>query len=187
MNELISIIVPCYNQAEYMDECLQSAGAPDWDDADYKLATDFLRSYSKNTLANIREALTEYFAPNELDEALMAPLDKAVHPFNPRETGYESGSTDVGDVGYVTPTVMLHVATACLGNVGHTWQNTAFSCSAIGMKGMLRAAQVMALACVRTMEQPALIEQAKREVAEKNGGRYVCPLPEYVQPPIGTY
>ncbi|WP_294078923.1 glycosyltransferase family 2 protein [Proteiniphilum sp. UBA5384] len=24
MNELISIIVPCYNQAEYMDECLQS-------------------------------------------------------------------------------------------------------------------------------------------------------------------
>ncbi len=179
--------VPNKTLAAVMDECFRSVGAPDWDEADYKLAADFLRSYSKNTLANIREALTEYFGPNELDEVLMAPLDKAVHPFDPRETRYESGSTDVGDVGYVTPTVMLYVATACLGNVGHTWQNTAFSCSSIGMKGMLRAAQVMALACARTMEQPALIEQAKREVAEKNGGRYVCPLPEYVQPPIGIY
>ena len=53
-----------------------------------------------------------------------------------RETAYSSGSTDVGDVGYATPTVMFHVATACLGNVGHSWQHTAFACSDIGMKGI---------------------------------------------------
>ena len=110
-----------------------------------------------------------------------------IHPFNPRETGYSSGSTDVGDVGYATPTVMLHVATACLGNVGHSWQNTAFACSDIGMKGMLRAAETMTLATIRTMEQPELIEKAKEELRRKNGGKYLCPLPEYVVPPIGKY
>ena len=25
------------------------------------------------------------------------------------------------------------------------------------------------------------------ELAKKNGGKYTCPLPEYVQPPIGKY
>ena len=88
-------------------------------------------------------------------------MDRVIHPFNPKETAYSSGSTDVGDVGYATPTVMFHVATACLGNVGHSWQNTAFACSGIGMKGMLRAAEIMTLAAIRTMDQPAVIAKAR--------------------------
>ena len=138
-------------------------------------------------MVGIRESLSEYFEPDELDAALARPLDDKIQPFNPKETGYNSGSTDVGDVGYATPTVMLHIACACLGNVGHSWQNTAFACSDIGMKGMLRAAEVMTLAAVRTMEQPELIEKAREELKQKNGGSYHCPLPDYVTPPIGRY
>ena len=93
----------------------------------------------------------------------------------------------VGDVGYATPTVMFHVATACLGNVGHSWQNTAFACSDIGMKGMLRAAEIMTLAAIRTMDQPEVIAKAREELKQKNGGSYHCPLPDYVTPPIGRY
>ena len=55
------------------------------------------------------------------------------------------------------------------------------------MKGMLRAAEVMALATLRTMENPEILEKAKAELKAKNGGKYVCPLPEYVKPPIGKY
>ena len=50
----------------------------------------------------------------------------------------------MGDVGYATPTVNIHVATACVGNVGHSWQNVAFSNSSIGDKGMITAAKVLA-------------------------------------------
>ena len=117
----------------------------------------------------------------------MCIRDRIIHPFNPKETAYSSGSTDVGDVGYATPTVMFHVATACLGNVGHSWQNTAFACSDIGMKGMLRAAEIMTLAAIRTMDQPAVIAKAREELKQKNGGSYHCPLPDYVTPPIGRY
>ena len=179
--------VPNKSLGSLVDECMRELGAPEWTEEEYTLAAQFLRSYSRTALVGIKESLGEYFLPEELDAALQTPLDSVIHPFNPRETGYSSGSTDVGDVGYATPTVMLHVATACLGNVGHSWQNTAFSCSGIGMKGMLRAAEMMSLAALRTIEQPELLEKAKAELRQKNGGKYVCPLPDYCNPPIGRY
>ncbi len=179
--------VPNKALAAVVDECMVEAGAPDWTEEDYALAAEFLRTYSRTTLIGIQENLSKYMEPDELEEALKKPLHSTIYRFDPKDSGYESGSTDVGDVGYATPTIMLHVATACLGNVGHSWQNTAFSGSDIGMKGMLKAAEIMALATLRTMERPEVLEKAKAELKRKNGGSYTCPLPEYVQPPIGRY
>ena len=48
---------------------------------------------------------------------------------------------------------------------------------------MLRAAEVLTLAAVRTMEQPELIAKAREELLAKNGGKYRCPLPDYTTPP----
>ncbi len=179
--------LPNKTLAPIMDACLREVGAPKWDESDFDLAEKFLRTYNKSTKKNIRENLMAVFGEEEVDAALAKPLDQMIHPFDPKEMAYMSGSTDVGDVGYAVPTVTLTTATACLGNVGHTWQETAFSCSPIGMKGMLTAAEAMTLSFIRTMEQPELIEKAKVELKKKNGGKYVCPLPEYVDPPIGKY
>ncbi len=179
--------VPNRTLGAVVDQCMRELGAPEWTEPDYRLAAEFLRTYPRTTMVGIREKLGYYFEPEELDAALEKPLDRVIHPFNPKETAYSSGSTDVGDVGYATPTVMFHVATACLGNVGHSWQNTAFACSDIGMKGMLRAAEIMTLAAICTMDQPAVIAKAREELKQKNGGSYHCPLPDYVTPPIGRY
>ena len=179
--------VPNRTLGAVVDQCMRELGAPEWTEPDYRLAAEFLRTYPRTTMVGIREKLGYYFEPEELDAALEKPLDRIIHPFNPKETAYSSGSTDVGDVGYATPTVMFHVATACLGNVGHSWQNTAFACSDIGMKGMLRAAEIMTLAAIRTMDQPEVIAKAREELKQKNGGSYHCPLPDYVTPPIGRY
>lgn len=179
--------VPNRTLGAVVDQCMRELGAPEWTEDEYQLAAEFLRTYPRTTMVGIREKLGAYFEPDALDAALAKPLDSIIHPFDPKETGYSSGSTDVGDVGYATPTVMFHMATACLGNVGHSWQNTAFSCSDIGIKGMLRAAEVMTLAAIRTMEQPELLEKARGELKAKNGGKYRCPLPDYVTPPIGRY
>ena len=51
----------------------------------------------------------------------------------------------------------------------------------------MTAAKVMALACVRTMDRPDVIEAAKKEVTKRNGGHYTCPLPDSVMPPLDTY
>ena len=173
--------------AAVMQESFEEAGVPDWTDDDYKLASEFLRTYSKDTLIGIKEGLKVYFDEDEIDEVLLKPMDTRIHGFDPKEDTYISGSTDVGDVGYAAPTVELKVASACIGNVNHSWQNTAFMCSNIGFKGMMKAVEVLVLACVKTIERPEVIEKAKKELLKKNGGKYSCPLPADVKPPIGRY
>ena len=110
-----------------------------------------------------------------------------MHPFQPLDKGAVCGSTDVGDVSYAVPTVLVSVATACMGNVGHSWQNTAFSCSVIGMKGMLHAALVLTAGALALLDRPEALAQAKGELLKKNGGAYRCPLPPEAMPPVGQY
>ena len=81
--------------------------------------------------------------------------------FDPNNKTYSSGSTDVGDVAYAVPTLNFYIATACLGNIGHTWQMTGQSGSRIGNKGMLTAAKAMALSAIRTMDRDDIIKEAK--------------------------
>jgi len=173
--------------APVMDAVLQEYGAPEWSKEDFEMAEKFLRTYPKTSLVRIKDSMRSIFPDQDPEEILSKPLHTGVIPYDSKETRYESGSTDVGDAGYVVPTVTAYIATACLGNASHSWQNTALSASSIGMKGMLRAAEVMTLASIRTAEMPELIERAKKEVLEKNEGKYICPLPDYTKPPINTY
>lgn len=173
--------------AAVVDGCLQEVGAPKWTEEDYRLAAQFLQTYPEETRREMSRDLEDRFTPAEMAGWQQRPLDSRVHPFDNRERGCVSGSTDVGDVSYAVPTVMLTVATACLGNVGHSWQNTAFSCSPIGMKGMRTAAEALTLSALRISAQPDLLRRARQELDSQNGGRYRCPLPDSVQPPVGRY
>ena len=173
--------------AAVADECLQEVGAPEWTEADYAMAKEFLNTYPETTLENIKAQIIETYGEDRLDEILEKPLDSEIHPFNPDKIKLTAGSTDVGDVGYAAPTLNINIATACVGNVGHSWQMVAQSCSPLAHKGLLTAAKVLALSCVRTMDRPDVIEAAKKELKKRNGGHYTCPLPDSVQPPLDTY
>ncbi|MDD3253450.1 MAG: amidohydrolase [Lachnospiraceae bacterium] len=173
--------------AKVAADCLKEVGAPEWSEADYQLAKAYLDSYDPVTRRGIMEGLAEVYTPAELEKILLRPLDDTVHPYHAANKEYESGSTDVGDVGYAVPTLELHVATACIGNVGHTWQMTAQAGSELGHKGLLVAAKALALSVIRTMESPEIREAAKAEFVRKTGGVYHCPLPDEVKPPIGRY
>ncbi len=179
--------VPNQALASIADACLQEVGAPRWTQEDYQLAKQFLDTYNAQTRGVIRERIAALYGEERVEEILARPLDSEVHPFHPDKIALVAGSTDVGDVGYAVPTLNLRVATCCVGNVGHTWQMTAQTCSPLAHKGLLTAAKALALASVRTMERPDVIEAAKAEVKKRNGGRYSCPLPDSVQPPLETY
>lgn len=179
--------IPNNALAAVADECMQEIGAPKWDDSDYALAKAFLNTFNEQTQASIRAQIAETYGEDRVEEILEKPLDSEIHPFDPSKIKLTAGSTDVGDVGYAAPTLNINIATACVGNVGHSWQMTAQSCSPIAHKGLLTAAKVMALACVRTMDRPDVMEAAKAEVKKRNGGKYTCPLPDEVLPPLDTY
>lgn len=179
--------LPNQAMAFIADACMKEIGAPRWSEEDYKLAKAFLSTYNEQTLEAIKEKIIKIYGEDRLDEMLEKPLDREIHSFDPKNITLEAGSTDVGDVGAAVPTLNLNVAAACIGNVGHTWQMTAQSCSPLAHKALLTAGKMMALAAVRTMERPDVIEKAKAEVKKRNGGNYTCPLPDSVKPPIHTY
>jgi aminobenzoyl-glutamate utilization protein B len=77
--------------------------------------------------------------------------------------GDKGGSTDVGDVSWVVPTAGLTTATWVPGTTAHSWQAVAAGGMTIGAKGMMMAAKTLAGTAIDLFEQPALIEQAKKE------------------------
>lgn len=179
--------VPNDTLAKVASDCLQEIGAPEWTASDYDLAKGYLDSYNDTIKDSIRADLIAEFGADKAAEMLECPLHSEVTPYQTGRHEYVSGSTDVGDVGYAVPTLNLHVATCCLGNVGHTWQMTGQSGSALGHKGLLTAAKVLALASIRVMESQELMAQAQAEFIAKTGGVYHCPLPDEVKPPVGRY
>jgi aminobenzoyl-glutamate utilization protein B len=95
------------------------------------------------------------------------------------------GSTDVGDVSWVVPTVQARCATVAIGTPGHSWQITAQGKSGQAKKGMVNAAKVMAGVAVDALGDPSLIARAKADLkARHEATPYVCPLPDDVKPPI---
>ena len=179
--------IPNNALARIAEECLEKVGAPPWNEEDYSLAREYLNSYNENTINSIKEKIIDIYGEDRLEEILNNPLDSTIHPYDGKTIFYESGSTDVGDVSYVAPTLNFLIATACIGNVGHTWQMTGQSNSTISNKGLITAAKAMALSAIKTMDRPDIIKKAKEIVIKQNGGQYKCPLPDSVKPPLGKY
>ena len=94
----------------------------------------------------------------------------------------EMGSTDVGDVSWLTPTAQICTATWPSGTPGHSWQTVTVGKSSLAHKGMLLAAKVLAGAAADLMEQPDLLAQAKSEFLDAARNGYDCPLGPEVKP-----
>ena len=94
---------------------------------------------------------------------------KGVEPYNPSIEAKGSGSTDVGDVSFTLPTVGFGAATWVPGTPAHSWQAVAAGGTSIGIKGMLIAAKTIALTGMQLLDNPKLIDQAKKEFFLKRG------------------
>jgi aminobenzoyl-glutamate utilization protein B len=79
------------------------------------------------------------------------------------------GSTDVGDVSYVVPTVGLSTATWVPGVPAHSWQAVACGGTDIGIKGMMVAAKTMALTAIDLYNNQPLIDKATEEFKQQRG------------------
>jgi aminobenzoyl-glutamate utilization protein B len=113
---------------------------------------------------------------------LANPLWTKVLPHNPVPQ-VMPGSTEVGDVSYITPTSQLTTCCWPFGTPPHSWQITASSGSSIGAKGMLFAAKALALTALDLMTKPELLAAAKAEFAASiEGNRYVSPIPDGTVP-----
>lgn len=94
------------------------------------------------------------------------------------------GSSDIGDVSWITP--MGQIMTTCAPSAVqlHTWQATASFGSSIGVKGMHYAAKIMAGAVLDSFTDPSIIQKAREEFDRNRAGiTYKPAIPDDVQPP----
>jgi len=100
-------------------------------------------------------------------EAIDASKTKSIQPY---QTGTKiNGSTDIGDVSFVVPTIGMIASTFVPGTPGHSWQAVAAGGTSIGKKGMMVAAKTIALTAIDIYKDQKLIEKAKIEFEEKRG------------------
>ncbi len=92
---------------------------------------------------------------------------KNVQPY--KEVARAYGSTDVGDVSFVVPTVGFGTATWVPGTSAHSWQAVAAGGTTIGKKGMMVAAKTLTLTAIDLFENDELIAKAKAEFIERRG------------------
>ncbi|MCQ8780572.1 M20 family metallopeptidase [Mangrovibrevibacter kandeliae] len=99
--------------------------------------------------------------------------------------GTHVGSTDVGTVSWVVPTVQMRGATYAIGTPGHSWQLVAQGKAPAAHKGMEHAAKVMAATAAALFADPAEIAAAKADFAARREGRpFVNPIPDDVEPEL---
>ena len=102
-------------------------------------------------------------------------MNDFIIPYVP-STMFTPGSTDVGDVSWLTPTAQFTTATWVSGTPGHSWQNVSLGKTGIAYKGMLQAAKILAGAAADLMESPALLEKIRKEFSKNAAEGYDCPI-----------
>lgn len=95
------------------------------------------------------------------------------------------GSTDVGDVSWLVPTVGFTTATWVPGTSAHSWQAVAAGGMSIGHKGMHLATKLLAKTAVDLIQNQQLIAEATAELKQSRGFdfRYAALLGDR-QPPL---
>ena len=117
------------------------------------------------------DAVEAVFA-EKLSESLLGNYIGMEQEIMPYEVRQGMGSTDVGDISWVVPTVGMRAATWVPGTAAHSWQAIAAGGTSIGIKGMTVAAKTLALTARDLFLQPALIDAAVQEFNMRRGENF---------------
>lgn len=154
-----------------------------------KLSNDYLAGLMQTQLERVGGV--RYTAAEEQFAAALRPTLAGTVPspgteatILPFEVGVSMGSTDVGDVTWVVPTIELSAATWVPGTPAHSWQAVAAGGTTIGSRGMMVAAKTMALTAVELFADPAHVTKARAEFATRTQGRPYRALVGDRKPPL---
>jgi aminobenzoyl-glutamate utilization protein B len=95
-------------------------------------------------------------------------LSGQIQPFQRQEP--EGGSTDVGDVSWIVPTLHLSVTTAPVRAPWHAWPVTATGGMSIGHKGLVYAARALAGTLVDFYRDAGALSRVRAEFEKKTAG-----------------
>jgi aminobenzoyl-glutamate utilization protein B len=142
------------------------------------------KTLAANMQANLEKVGGITYTPDEISFAKqlqstflgkIPSLDSAAI-ITPLHTEKNQGSTDVGDVSYVVPTVGLSTATWVPGTSAHSWQAVACGGKDMGTRAMIAAAKTMTFTAIDLYLNPTLIKKATDEFKTLVGDYKYKPL-----------
>jgi len=159
-----------------LHNAMEELGPPPFDEADRDFARQIRSTLSEQEIASVYRAIGQPQTDAPLADFLV-PLDSPRKPM--------IGSTDIGDVSWVVPTVQAHAPTVAIGTPFHTWQVVAQGKMPAAHKAMVHVAKAMAATGMAAITDPSLLAAAKADLAEKTRATpYTSPLREGVEPPL---
>jgi aminobenzoyl-glutamate utilization protein B len=112
-------------------------------------------TYTDSEVAYANTILKETNKPQE-------GLDGEIYPLRPSLPA-QGGSTDVGDVSQLVPTIRMTATVASKGGPWHSWAVVACTGMSIGHKGMLYASKALGMTMVDLFKDPALVKRIKED------------------------
>ncbi len=161
---------------EALHGIMQELGPPHFDEADKDFAAKIQSTLTDKDIASVYHSIGMDPTDRPLADFLV-PMDAKRNP--------QIGSTDVGDVSWVVPTVQVHAPTIAIGTPLHTWQVVAQGKTPAAHKAMVQAAKAMAGLGIKALTEPDLIAAAVADLKRRTSRTpYVCPMPDSVSPPL---
>ena len=160
-----------------MQSTLERLGGPRFDAADRVFAAEV-----QNTLR--KEEIVASYQHFGLEAKLGEALNEEVYALG---SGADAsvGSTDVGTVSWIVPTVQCRVACYAVGTPGHSWQLVAQGRSPAAHKGLAHAAKAMAGVAADVLANPVLLRAAIDQHREFRAiNEFVNPIGVDIEPPL---
>ena len=160
-------------------------GVPQYTDEENAFADALAETYDHSAVPGVAAENDE--EAKEQVEKMQKEYGHAMNAFlTPlyQKDAFKAGSTDVGDVSWLTPTAQIHVAAWPNGCPGHSWQNVSCDRTEIGHKAALCAGKVLAATAIDLFEDTSLLDEARAEFEKRTKDGYVCPIPKDAVPVI---
>ena len=165
--------------AERYGEVMAELGPVDYDEVDREFAVDLKSTIPEDQLDDAVDDLPEDVREEVRESAL---YDEPIEAYDAGDVGM--GSTEVGDVSWITPTAQFRATTWAVGTPAHTWQAVAAN-GDFGRKGMVYAAKVLAGTTHDLLADADLRAEARTAWERDRDGRdYETPLPADAEPPF---
>jgi aminobenzoyl-glutamate utilization protein B len=167
---------------EVMQESMEQFSLPQYEKNEMKFAAQMMDKITEEDLRSTVAEAKRLYKVNISKNIREELFYQEVLPYHVSNE-IMFGSTDVGDVSWVTPTAQFWGPCFVFGTPFHSWQLVSQGATSIAHKGMLYAGKVLAKTALELLLKPILLEQAKQELVEKKDGiPYVSPIPSEVRP-----
>jgi aminobenzoyl-glutamate utilization protein B len=173
--------IPNHELGGVLHDNLEKFGLPFYDDGEMTFAADIHQKITAEDIENTKNEITKT-SGEEFNAEVQSPFYPKIVPYQ-KSNEVLFGSSDVGDVSWVVPTAQFWGSSFVFGTPLHSWQLVSQGATPIAHKGMLQAGKTLAGAALELLQNPELLNRAKKEFEQKREGiLYECPIPSGVHP-----